>query len=615
MLRTTVGQLLVNQALPEDLRDHHRRLDKSGIRKLMRVVADQYPDQYREIAHRLSRVGADASYTSGYSISLRDLRPSETKKRIVADLRDHIRRIIKDNPDHSRREKLIVKALVDRVDEMRSGTMEESVREKNRFARPIMSGARGNAANLSSLRGADLILLDHKDRPIPIPILRNFSEGLDPVEYFAQAYGTRKGVVSVKLLTAKAGYLGKVLGNASSRLVVTDEDPIPDSGYPVETRDPDNEGAVLARDYGRFKAGIVLTPTIIKSLADKHDEILIHSPISSGGTGVSRIAAGIRERGSYPAIGDNIGLAAAQSISERISQGQLSAKHGAGVIGASRESGLSGFRAIERMVQVPLTFENAAAVAGVDGRIDRIEAAPQGGQYVWIGDKRHYAHPGVNLTVKVGDVVEAGDAMSEGVSNPLEVVRHKHIGEGRRYFQRQIRNTLENQRIRVNRRNLELLSRGLINHVRVVEPDAIDGALPDDIIPYDDLASKYQPRSGARQVRPEMAKGRFLERPVLHYSIGTRVTPSVISTLRKHGVKQVVSHDDPPAFEPYMVRGLETTIHDPDFFRRLSGFYPGKGFLDAARRGGTSQVHGRNWQHSLAEATQFGKSLSTSATY
>jgi DNA-directed RNA polymerase subunit beta' len=592
---TSVGQLLINEALPEDLRDYQRRLDKKGLKDLLREVMRRYPDRYKEIVHRLGQLGADFATSTGSSFSLRDLRSSQTKQRIVSELEGKIRRITA-HPSWSDEAKnnKIIELLASRMDEMREGTHAEGLAEGNSFSRAVLSGARGNPANLSSLRGADLMVLDHRDRPIPIPITHSFSEGLSPAEYFAGAYGTRKGIVSTKMATAEAGFLGKQLANAAGRLVVTDEDPVEGTGYPVDTDDPDNEGAILARPYGEFGAGTVLTPSILQRLRKDHDEILVHSPISAGGSGVPRLAAGVRERGGISPVGDNIGIAASQAVSEPISQSQLSSKHTAGV-GGAKAATLSGFQAINQLVQIPKSFQNAATVARMDGRVGQIEEAPQGGRYVWVGDEKHYVYPGVELEVKVGDTITAGDALSEGVPNPAEVVKYKHIGEGRDYLVRRLRQTLRDQGIAINRRNLELVARGLINHVRVVESDGVEDALPDDVIPYDELARRYRPRFGNMALAPARSRNKYLGRPALHYSIGTRVTPQI--------------------FEPHMVRAMESTVHDPDWFRRLGGFYIGKGFSDAVQRGGKSEIHGQNWGHSLARGREFGQQLETEGVY
>lgn len=615
-METTLGQLLINESLPEDMRDYTRVLDKKGTHALLKAVAEQHPDRYKDIVYNLMKLGAETDYQLGSSVSLDDLRSSRTKQTVAQKIKQEISKVQSNlRLNDSQKNDEIVKILVSHLDEIREGTHKEGLEEGNNFSRMAAAGVRGSPANVSTLRGADLIVVDHKDRPIPVPILSNYSEGLSPAEYFAASYGTRKGIVTTKMATAQAGYLGKRLAQAMLDLVVSDDEPIPGTGLPVPTDDPDTEGSVLARDYGAYKAGSVVTPSVLKALRSKYDEILVHSPISAGGGGVPRLAAGYRERGGFSPVGDNIGVAAAQAVSEPISQGMLSSKHSAGIVGGARVARVSGFDAIDQLVQIPGSFRDAAAVSDVDGRVDSIDKAPQGGYYITVNGTKHYVGNHLNPTVKVGDTVEAGDVMSEGIPNPYDIVRHKGVGEGRRYFMNQFRKTLQDQGIKVHRRNLELVARGIVNHVKVTEPDAIDDALPDDVLPYDYVASNWKPRSGYRSVTPQQGYGKYLEKPVLHYSIGTRVTKNMADTLKKHNVSAIDIHDEPPPFEPYMVRSLESTVGHPDFFRRLQGFYVGKGFLDAARRGGSSEIHGRNFGHALAEGVDFGKQLGSKGIY
>ena len=75
--------------------------------------------------------------------------------------------------------------------------------------------------------------------------------------------------------------------------------------------------------------------------------------------------------------------------------------------------------------------------------------------------------------------------------------------------------------------------------------------MPDDVLEYDSLVRGYEPRYGFRMATPKQARGWYLERPVLHYSIGTRVTPRVSKVLEDHGIKQVVAHADNAAVIPY----------------------------------------------------------------
>ena len=87
----TVGQILVNEALPEDLRDYHRVLDKKELTNLLRLVKDKYPDRYKKIEHDLETIGGDAAYSVGSSVSIKDLKAPPEKKAVIADINKKIK--------------------------------------------------------------------------------------------------------------------------------------------------------------------------------------------------------------------------------------------------------------------------------------------------------------------------------------------------------------------------------------------------------------------------------------------------------------------------------------------------------------------------------------------
>jgi DNA-directed RNA polymerase subunit beta' len=607
-MRTTVGQLLINEILPEDLRDYTRVLDKKSIRTLLRLVATQYPQKYNEIASQLSQLGGEGSTAHGReaSLTLDSLRlgPEATKLRKGLDKTiDAILNTPGLSPED--RDKRIVMALGRSAEKIRDVNLKEQLKARNPLAMQVNSGARGNPSQFSALNVGDLLVADHRDKEIPVPITHSYSDGLDPVEYWAASYGARKGTVSTKFATPKGGFLGKQLALAAHRLVVTEEDCGTENGIPVDGNDPDNVGALLARKAGTHGAGTVITPKLSKQLG-RQKTVVVRSPVTCEAMrGICSKCAGVRERGKFPEVGDNIGVAAAQAIAEPVSQSALNVKHSGGIVGSGPTA--AGFDAINQLVQVPKTFQGGAAVAKLDGRVEAIEKAPQGGTFVRVGGERHYVPPGFKTLVKKGDRIEAGDVMSEGLPNPAEVVRYKGIGAGRWHFMNNFRNTLKASKIAASRRNVELLSRGLINHVRIMGLNSVADALPDDLVEFNSITRRYRPRPGARDVALSRATNRFLERPYLQYSIGTRVTPRVAADLKKAGVKNVMSHEDEPPFVPEMVRAMETISYAPDWMTRLGGFHLKKGLLESVHRGRASKEHGESFVPSLARGVEFGK--------
>lgn len=613
MYRGTIGDFVINNGLPEEFRQQGRVLDKKGLDKLLSDIALKAPEQYRDAVQHLSHVGRFAAQmTGGHSFGPEHMRMSVAGRKAQEAIRHGVQAIYANAKlSDEEKEQRVLKLVGDMSDKLTQDVYKESLAEHNPLAFQILSGARGNALNLRSLRSGDLLYVDHRDRPIPFPVTRSYSQGLSPAEFFASTFGARKGILQVKEGVRDAGFFSKQLVQSAHRLLVTAldadrYDPLAaPRGLPSSVEDPNNEGALLAVKTGPYDRNTVLTPKILADLKGRGIEnLLVRSPLVGGPPdgGVYGRDVGVREKGGIAPIGDFVGIAAAQALSEPITQSGLSAKHTGGVSGARS---MSGFEILNALVQVPKIFKGGAAHAQEDGRVSSIRPAPQGGQYVGINGKDHYVGQGYEITVRPGQEVEAGDAISEGLPNPSEVVKHKGIGEGSRYFVDTFTKQARDAGINVHRRNVELVARGLINHVEL--DDEWEEHVPGDIVSYRRMEHKYQPREGHEVLPASRAKDRYLEVPVLHYSIGTKIRPSVIHQLAQHGVKHITVHRDPPPFRPLMIRGMENVAHDDDWMTRFLGSYLKKNFLQGVHRGDVSDERGTSYVPSLAQTRDFGQ--------
>ena len=614
MRSATVGQILVNETLPPEMRDYDRVLDKKGLRSLMEEVAEKHPERYREISFALNQIGRRGAQESGsFSFGLQHLKSSKSALETRKKIREKLKRILQNNKlSQEQLSDAIVRAVGTEMQPQQQAIYQEALQGKNPLALQVASGTRGKVMNLASLLGSDLLYADHRDRPLPIPVLRSYSEGLSPAEYWAGTYGARKGIIATKFATQDAGFLSKQLNQVAHRLMVTGDDYEDEAqrkllrGVPVNLEDADNEGALLAIDTGPYKKNTVITPKIRKHLQRLgKKKILVRSPMVGGSAsgGVYAKDVGVRERGTLPGRGEQVGLQAAQALSEPLSQAQLSAKHSGGVAGEERAVG--GFKYINQLIQVPKKFKGGAAHSTQDGTVQRVEEAPAGGNYVTIDEKPHYVAEGYKLKVKKGDKVEAGDVISEGFPNPALITQYKGVGEGRRYFVDAYRDAMKGAGISAHRRNIELLSRGLINHVRLT--DEYGDNVPDDVIPYSTLEHKWKPREGAQSLTPKKAVGKYLERPILHYTIGTKIRPSMVKELEEFNVADVNVHDNPPPFEPEMVRGMYSLQHDPDWMTRMYGSGLKKSLLRGVHRGSTSEERGTSFVPSISRSVDFGR--------
>lgn len=596
MRLTTPGKLLLEEAIPDEYLPKGKALTEKVIKGIFTEIARKEPERYSDIMGKLTDVSKEAVYRYGRmaSVGLKDLEIPPELARYREKVRQEVNKIIEsDSLTGAEKNKAIVQYLYKKMSEIPEKVVEAAKNMNSGFYAQVESGARGNKNQLMQVIFGDTLLIDAEDRPVPIPVLHSYGEGVKPMEYWAASSGARKGSISVQFSTADGGYLGKQLNNIGHRLVVTERDCGTKNGIPVDANDEDNIGSVLAMPVGKIPAGTVITPEILPKLGD--GKIRVRSLATCAlGDGVCAICSGIRERGDFPAIGDTVGIVGARAMSEPITQAGLKAKHSGGVAGTD-DKNVSGFEELNQFIQVPSTFKGAATLSEIDGTVLGVKEAPAGGQFVFVNDKRFYVPRGREVIVKKGDSVTAGDMLSDGTPNPAELVKYKGVGEGRRYFIDKYRELLKKNGAAVHRRNIEAVARGFINRVKMDSPDGYNGYMIDDIVPYDELAVDYEPRAGSKLLGPNQAKNMYLEQPVLHYTIGTRITPQVIKDLNSNKISNIVVNEQQPVFSPFVVRARSIMETDPDWMTRMAGENLKRSTLEAARMGAKSTTEGTSY--------------------
>lgn len=266
----------------------------------------------------------------------------------------------------------------------------------------------------------------------------------------------------------------------------------------------------------------------------------------------------------------------------------------------------AGFDIIDNLFQIPKEFPHRAAVSTVSGTVESVEPAPQGGWNIVVDGKTHYAISETRPRCKVGDYVEAGDQLSTGLMNPADVVKYKGIGEGRRYLMNRATKAYRDSGYAVNRRNMEVLVRGFLDNVRIGGNEGLGNYLPDDVVSYSELAGSYAPRKDSAMRSVSSAVGSYLEEPVMHYTIGTRVTRNVAKQLKRHGHENIFVNDNPPGFEPEATPLKLISRNEKDWVDQLGGTYLKSNILNAAHRGATSEIHSLQPEHAVARGVELG---------
>jgi DNA-directed RNA polymerase subunit beta' len=610
-MTTTVARLIFNSIVPEGVRNdipNDRPIGSKEVKDVLQRIAETDPEKYKDISFKLLRLGSKGAVETGSSFSMKDLESPIDKKTLMDQVSTEENNIFSDETlTQEQKEEKLVKLYNRYSSKMPDMIFDASLKKGSNLAKMVASGARGNKSQLNSNIGADFLVMDQTNTPVPIGIKSSYTQGMNPAEYFAASYGTRAGLIATKFSTQNSGFLAKQINAAAMDLLVTEDDCKSSSGIPVSIEDKDNVGSVLAKGVAGYPAGTLLNTKVIRDIQKRgKSKLLVRSPMTCAAhNGVCSRCCGVRERGTLPGLSDAVGLAAASALTEPLSQSLLSTKHSAGVANVAK---VTGFKAINALFQVPETFPDKASLSEADGVVDSIDKLPQGGSSVVIGGKEHYISPEHEILVKRGDKIESGDRLSSGLMNPADVVRLKGIGAGRLSLLKQIQDTFKDNGIDVSRRNAELVARAVVDHVTVTDADESSHYLPDDIVEYSSFSKSYVPRPDSLNLEPNKAIGKFLESPVLHYSIGTRVTPSVVKELNEMEEKQVLVSDHEPSFKPNMVRLMENPSHDKDWMSQLGTSYVQKNLKKNVIRGDvTSNIHGTNPLPALAYGKEFGR--------
>lgn len=761
---TTPGRLMMERAVPEKYRDRFDVLDEKALKKLATEIAKNDPDLYADFIGNVADVSREVVYRHGReaSVGLEDLKLPKKLVDYRNALREQVNAIIVDSSiDPKERQEKIINMLRGEITNIPKEVLKAFEGSRNGLAEQTRSGARGNPNQLMQVLFGDVLVVDAKDRPVPIAGLHSYGEGVTPLEYWASSSGARKGSVSVQFSTAQGGYLGKQLSNIGHRVVVTQKDCGTKAGIPVKGNDPDNVGSLLAAPVKGHQAGEMITEDMLDELGDS--TIRVRSVATCAlGDGVCAHCAGVREGNTLPPIGSHVGVIGSRAMSEPITQAGLkcldpytlvrmadwsvkelkditvgeyvmgsnikgecsptrvlgvydngiqpmfkytykkgwgreevsmvatsihkilsvtsktsckeealnyvprmlpagykgrrvsavlvtavdgkdpiisagkrvreeslgmgramdlavdnedhlfvlanglivsNTKHSGGVA-SSDDKQVSGFKEMDQFLQVPATFQGAATLSTVDGKVTSVKPAPAGGTFVYVNSEEHYVPRGTAVTAKPGDTVYAGDTLSDGIPNPAELVQYKGIGEGRRYFVDKYREILERNKASVHRRNLEIVARGFVNRVVIDKPEGYHGYIYGDVVPYDQFASDYTPRDGSKDIPIGQSINQYMEKPYLHYTIGTRITPHVIKDLKEGGISSVLVNKETPVFKPHVVRSKALLSSDPDWMTRMGGENLKKNLLEAARMGATSTPAGTSYFPAVADPSR-----------
>lgn len=586
-MATTLGQHLVDSILPPKWRGRGV-LTKSRLNETLVEIAKEDPHGYPDIVTKLKRLGDEIATLDGISVGLDDIAPRHDER--DAALKPHADAYHKATTMADKE-----KALIAGQDAMltlaskHTGTMGEMVR----------SGGRGNAAQLMRTVGAPVLARDSKGKVVPWLLGRSFSEGLKPADAWVSGSEARYNAVLSNISVVEPGDLAKILVNNMGDKLVTTVDCGTKNGLSMLGTDP--------HIVDRYLAGTneLVTPRLAAQFAREGKSVVVRSPMTcEAAKGVCQHCQGLSPSGGLHMIGTNIGVRTAQALSEPLTQFSLNAKHGGRVGRTDNEPRLEGIKGVRSLLEIPTSFTHKATLAEHDGTVTRIAAAPQGGQYVHVNDTQHYIAPEHRVIVALGQSMYAGDVLSNGVPKPDEIVRHKGLGEGRRYLVDALSDVYKRAGSEVDKRHLEVLAKSVLNHVQIVDPGPDDAFLKGDIVDYNRFHAALA--ATKRRVAIGDAVGETLAEPIHHHTVGTLITPSLIDQFAKRGVTSMMIADQGPRAVPVMRPASRTPLLNSDWMARLAHRYLKETLLTGIHRGDVSDLHGSSPVPAYAAGTEFG---------
>jgi DNA-directed RNA polymerase subunit beta' len=548
----TFAQLLVNSKLPSKFK-FSGVANKKSIYNTLTDLAKKQPQQYSDYVQHIKETGDFFATNEGITVGLDDIEPDYKKRDEL------IRKTKKDLAKLKTPE-----ARKARIMKAQEEGLALTMKHPGSLTKMTLSGGRGNPGQLVKTLVSPITVKGPDDTPTDFLMTRSYSEGVKPAEFWMGASEARREAAKGNLATALPGDTAKQLVNTLNKVTITKRDCGTDNGILLEATD---ENII-----GRYIAGSnqLITTEKAKELSrGSTRRIKVRSPLTcEAQPGVCQMCFGIAPNEKPLDIGTNYGVRVAHAMSEPLTQMVLSSKHGGNMskIDDGLPSGMMGFR---QVVDVPKIFKNEATLATTEGRITKIEKLPHGGHDIYIGQEKHFAHPGRNLKVRRGDYVGKGDPLTDGVPNPKKVLGLEGLGSGRKYLVDTIHQVYADSGVNMDKRHIETMVREDLNYVKVNKSDANGEFLRNEIVPYNRVKPNIQKTSIKHPFNKSII-GKTLGQDFLEYTAGTEISPKMYEEIRTQKPTSILISEEGPAYEPIMTALERVPTMTTDVIGRLN---------------------------------------------
>ena len=481
----TLGRLLFNEIIPQDLGFVDREIEgnelklevdfhvgKKQLKQILEKVINTHgATQTAEVLDDVKAIGYKYSTRAAMTVSISDMTVPPQKPQMIQEAQDTVDKITK----NYKRGLINIFMMAD-------------------------SGARGSDKQIKQLAGMRGLMADTTGRTIELPIKSNFREGLDVLEYFMSAHGARKGLSDTALRTADSGYLTRRLVDVSQELIIHDSDCVEGTGkeipgmYVKAFMDGNEEiESLQERITGRFscedikdkegnvivKANHMITPKraekVMKNGVDENGNPLEKVKIRTILTckcknGVcSKCYGANMATGEAVQVGEAVGIIAAQSIGEPGTQLTMRTFHTGGVAGDDITQGLPRVEELfearkPKGLAIITEFAGTATLSDTKKKREVIVTNDQ------TGESKAYLIPyGSRIKVRDGQVLEAGDELTEGSVNPHDILKIKGLRAAQDYLLREVQRVYRLQGVEINDKHIEVIVRQMLKKIRIEE--------------------------------------------------------------------------------------------------------------------------------------------------
>ncbi|MCI8853980.1 MAG: DNA-directed RNA polymerase subunit beta', partial [Lachnospiraceae bacterium] len=531
---STLGRFIFNEILPQDLGfvdrtvpgnelkpevDFH--VGKKGLKQILEKVINTHgATRTAEVLDDIKSMGYKYSTRAAMTVSISDMTVPPEKPELIKKAQDTVDIITRNYKRGKITEEERYKEVVEtwkETDAKLTKALLDGLDKYNNIYMMADSGARGSDKQIKQLAGMRGLMADTTGHTIELPIKSNFREGLDVLEYFMSAHGARKGLSDTALRTADSGYLTRRLVDVSQEQIIREMDcsegkEIPGMYVKAFMDGREEIESLQERITGRFscedifdkdgnilvKANHMITPrraaAIVKDGVDAEGKPFDKIKIRTILTCKSHIGICAKCYGSNMAtgeavqVGESVGIIAAQSIGEPGTQLTMRTFHTGGVAGGDITQGLP---RVEELFEARKP-KGLAIITEIPGTVTILDTKKKREIQVTRdnGESKTYLIPyGSRMKVQDGQVLEAGDELTEGSVNPHDILKIKGIRAVQDYMIQEVQRVYRLQGVEINDKHIEVIVRQMLKKIRIEnngDSELLPGALV-DVLEFDDV--------------------------------------------------------------------------------------------------------------------------------